>query len=110
MRLAGAVIALLAAATTLSLGARLQRKADPLSLIDGADREGWQQPDRIMDELGIADGAHVGDLMAGSGWFTARLARRVGPNGLVYATDTDPQMVAALTREVREDDLGNVRV
>ena len=40
-----------------------------------------------MDALGIADGARVADLGAGGGWFTVRLARRVGPNGRVYAED-----------------------
>ena len=58
-----------------------QRPPSPLTLPDGADREGWQQPDRVMDSLGIFDGAHVADVMAGAGWFSMRLARRVGPTG-----------------------------
>ena len=32
-----------------------------------------------MDALNIADGAAVADIGAGAGWFTIRLARRVGP-------------------------------
>ena len=43
-----------------------------------------------MDALGIADGAVVADIGAGGGWFTVRLAQRVGPNGLVYAEDIQP--------------------
>ena len=38
----------------------------------------------------------VADLGAGGGWFTIRLARRVGPNGLVYAEDIQPQMIEAI--------------
>ena len=38
-----------------------------------------------MDALNIADGSRVADVGAGAGWFTVRLARRVGPNGRVYA-------------------------
>ena len=46
-----------------------------------------------MDALGIAEGSVVADLGAGGGWFTIRLARRVGPNGKVYAEDIQPQMI-----------------
>jgi ubiquinone/menaquinone biosynthesis C-methylase UbiE len=38
-----------------------------------------------------------------------RLARRVGPNGLVYAQDVQPEMLAAITRRVQREGLGNVR-
>ena len=65
----------------------------------------WQKPDQIMDALGIADGAVVADLGAGGGWFTMRLARRVGPNGLVYAEDIQPQMIEAISRRVQREDL-----
>ena len=40
----------------------------------------------------------VADLGAGGGWFTIRLARRVGPNGIVYAEDIQPQMIEAINR------------
>ena len=46
-----------------------------------------------MDALNIGEGSVVADLGAGSGWFTIRLARRVGPNGRVYAEDIQPQMI-----------------
>lgn len=64
------------------------------------DRDDWQQPDRIMDVLGIAEGDRVADVAAGGGWFTVRLARRVGPNGRVYAEDIQPQMIAAIDRAI----------
>jgi predicted methyltransferase len=62
-----------------------------------------------MDALGIADGAVVADFGAGGGWFTIRLARRVGPNGLVYAQDIQPQMIEAINRRVQQEALTNVR-
>ena len=46
-----------------------------------------------MDALQIGEGSVVADLGAGGGWFTVRLARRVGPNGRVYAEDIQPQMI-----------------
>lgn len=80
-----------------------------LGLLEGPDRDAWQKPDQIMDALGIADGATVADLGAGGGWFTVRLARRVGPNGLVFAEDIQPQMIESITRRVQREGLRNVR-
>ena len=79
-----------------------------LGLLEGPDREAWQKPDEIMDVLGIADGAAVADIGAGAGWFTIRLARRVGPNGVVYAQDVQRQMLDAVRRRVAREGLLNV--
>ena len=57
--------------------------AQDLGLIEAPDRAEWQKPDLIMDKLRIADGSSIGEVGAGGGWFTIRLARRVGPNGVV---------------------------
>ena len=91
--------------------ARQRRLFPPqdLGLLSAPDRDDWSKPDLIMDALGIADGAVVGDLGAGGGWFTIRLARRVGPNGLVYAQDIQPQMIEAINRRVQQEALTNVR-
>lgn len=80
-----------------------------LGLLEAPDRDRWQRPDRIMDALGVADGSVVADIGAGSGWFTIRLARRVGPQGLVYAQDVQQEMLNAISRRVQREGLNNVR-
>ncbi|MCC7033599.1 MAG: class I SAM-dependent methyltransferase [Acidobacteria bacterium] len=80
-----------------------------LGLLEAPDRDQWQRPDRIMDALGIADASVVADVGAGSGWFTVRLARRVGPQGIVYAQDVQQEMLNAITRRVQREGLANVR-
>jgi ubiquinone/menaquinone biosynthesis C-methylase UbiE len=80
-----------------------------LGLLEAPDRDEWQRPDLIMDALGIAEASVVADIGAGSGWFTIRLARRVGPNGLVYAQDVQQLMLAAISRRVQREGLTNVR-
>jgi len=80
-----------------------------LGLIEPGDREQWQPPDFIMDELNIAEGAIVAELGAGGGWFTIRLARRVGTNGLVYAEDVQPVMIEAIERRAQRENLDNIR-
>jgi ubiquinone/menaquinone biosynthesis C-methylase UbiE len=61
-----------------------------------------------MDALNIADGSVVADIGAGAGWFTIQLARRVGPNGIVYAQDVQRQMLEAIRRRVEREGLRNV--
>jgi len=80
-----------------------------LGLLEAPDRDLWQRPDQIMDAMGIADASVVADIGAGSGWFTIRMARRVGPQGLVYAEDVQPEMINAITRRVQREGLTNVR-
>jgi ubiquinone/menaquinone biosynthesis C-methylase UbiE len=79
-----------------------------LGLLEAPDRDDWQKPDLIMDELQIADGSKVADLGTGGGWFSIRLARRVGPNGVVYAEDIQPLMIEATLRRVQKEGLRNV--
>ncbi len=75
--------------------------------LEGPDRDVWQRPDQIMDELNIAEGSVVGELGAGSGWFTIQLARRVQPTGKVYAEDIQPQMIEVIRRRVPRENLSD---
>ncbi len=85
-----------------------QFPAAELGELEGPDREAWQKPDAIMDALGIYDGSSVADLGAGGGWFTVRLARRVGPTGIVYAQDIQKPMIESMERRFRREGLRNV--
>jgi ubiquinone/menaquinone biosynthesis C-methylase UbiE len=62
-----------------------------------------------MDVLGIATGKGVADIGAGSGWFTTRAARRVGPNGVVYAVDINPEAIRYIDSRVHKEGLSNVK-
>jgi arsenite methyltransferase len=73
----------------------------------GRDRR--QEPDEIVRSLDLHDGDRVADIGAGGGYFTFRLARSVGPRGLVYAVDVDEPMLRALDREARREGVTNVR-
>jgi ubiquinone/menaquinone biosynthesis C-methylase UbiE len=90
------------AGTAVPAGQQHRRLFPPeeLGLLEGPDRAAWQRPDEIMDKLRIAEGFAVADLGAGAGWFTIRLAARVGPNGVVYAEDVQPPMIEAIKRRV----------
>lgn len=49
------------------------------------------QPERVIELLDLRNGNTVADIGAGSGYFTFRLARAVGPQGIVYALDIQPE-------------------
>jgi predicted methyltransferase len=101
-----AMVALMLAATVavpLAQHTRLFRPEN-LSELEGPDRDEWQQPIKIMDALGVGEASVVADLGAGSGWFTIRLAKQVGPRGMVFAEDIQRPMIQAI--KVRLDRLG----
>jgi len=80
---------------------------EDLGLLESPDRALWQKPHEIMDALRIAEGSTVADIGAGAGWFTIQLARRVGPNGMVYAQDVQRRMLEAIKQRVTREELGD---
>jgi len=76
--------------------------------LDRPERIEEEQPDRALDVLKIQPGSVVADIGAGSGYFTTRLARRVGPSGRVYAVDIQPEMLRLLDLRLKRDNLTNV--
>ena len=79
-----------------------------LGLLEQPDRTLWQKPEQIMDAVRVADGSTVADIGAGAGWFTIRLAQRVGPKGKVYAQDVQRVMLDGIKRRVQREGLENV--
>jgi predicted methyltransferase len=74
-----------------------------------ASRDREQRPDEIIAALGIHDGETVVDLGSGTGYYTFRLARAVGPTGRVYAIDTDTDLLDDIERQAPGEGVGNLR-
>ncbi len=82
--------------------ARFQDAEAWVARFESPERDGWQKPDEVVSALNLPPGAKVADVGAGTGYFAVRLARAV-PDGVVYASDLEPDMVAYLRdRAVRE--------
>ncbi len=64
----------------------------------------------MLEALGVQPGQKVSDMGAGNGFYTLELARMVGPEGLVYAVDIQPQMLRMLSRRAAEEGLHNIRL
>ena len=78
--------------------------------LERADREAREQPERVLDMLDIREGMTVADVGAGTGYFTVRLARRVGPAGEVLATELQPEMLRAIDTRLQDERITNVRL
>jgi len=73
------------------------------------ERESEEAPDAALDALKIRKGSTVADIGAGAGYFTWRLAERVGPEGSVYANDIQPAMLDLLKKNIAARGLHNVK-
>jgi len=84
---------------------------DPLEyvrILESAERVRSLQISRVVVELGVQEGDKVADLGAGSGLFTRPLARKVGPEGVVYAVDINKNLLEHITETALEEGLENI--
>ncbi len=77
---------------------------------DEAARDAAHEADTVMALLGVQAGMNVADIGAGSGYYTSRMARRVGSDGIVYGQDIMPRYLRYLRERVDRDELSNVRL
>jgi ubiquinone/menaquinone biosynthesis C-methylase UbiE len=76
--------------------------------LERPERENEEAPSKAIALLDLKPGMTVADIGAGSGYYSSRMARRVGPTGHVYATDIQPGMIALLDRRIASEGLANM--
>ena len=76
--------------------------------LERPEREDEEAPSKAIDLLDLKPGMAVADIGAGSGYYSSRIARRVGPAGRVYATDIQQGMIDILDRRIKAEGLANV--
>ncbi|MBY0520104.1 MAG: methyltransferase domain-containing protein [Sphingomonas sp.] len=74
------------------------------------DRDRKNEAGEVMDKAGIKPGMTVADIGAGEGYYTIRLAERVGATGRVLAEDIIPAVRNALAERVTRERLQSVSV
>jgi SAM-dependent methyltransferase len=78
-------------------------------VFDDPARDEWQKPADVVTSMHVSPGATVADVGAGTGYFEPWLSRAVGPSGVLYAVDVEPDMVRYLRERAARDHLDNVR-
>jgi ubiquinone/menaquinone biosynthesis C-methylase UbiE len=73
-------------------------------------RESEGEAKRVMDSAGTSAGMTVADIGAGEGYYTVRLAQRVGTKGRIVAEDIMPDTTAKLADRIKRASLRNVSV
>lgn len=90
------------------------RRIAPVMGMSGADwlerpeRQLEEDPERAIDLIGLKPGMMVGDVGAGVGYFTLRMAKRVAPTGKVYANDVQPGMLRRLRQRAAAEGITNI--
>lgn len=79
-----------------------------IDMLMDPDRHAWQQPERVVEALGLEAGQTACDIGAGPGYFTLRLARAVGESGRVFAVDVEPRILAELRDNIEKSGARNI--
>ena len=79
-----------------------------IAMLDDPTRDAYQKPHEVVMALNLKEGESIGDIGAGSGYFTFRFAHHVGDAGRVYAVDISPDMIIHMNRRIRDLNLKNV--
>src|SRR4051812_44584292 len=67
--------------------------------LERPEREQEEKPGLLLDALKIKPGDAVADIGAGTGYYTRRLAQKVGKTGVVYAVEIQQEMLDILTNK-----------
>lgn len=90
------------------------RRIAPVMGLSGADwldrneRDNEEHPDKAIAELNLKPGMFVGDVGAGTGFYSLRMAKLVQPSGTVYANDIQPGMLERLNANAAAQHITNV--
>ncbi len=74
---------------------------------ESPERANWQKPDQVVSTLNLKPGHTVVDIGAGTGYFTRRFARVVGPSGRALGLDIEPGMIDYMNADAKKLDLSN---
>jgi len=91
------------------LGAAKGKSASAASAqLDDASREKWERVPQLLAALGLEPGHRVADVGAGDGFYTERIAMRVGSSGRVRAVEISERSLAKLVERITRAGLANV--
>ena len=77
--------------------------------LEREEREREERTDLLLPELALRPGMVVADIGAGTGYIARRMAVQVGPAGIVYAVDVQPEMIGMLRAMASKSGLAQIR-
>lgn len=91
------------------LGHRFEDADQWAARFDDPARDQWQRPAEVLRLLALGPAMRVADVGAATGYFVGHLAKAVGPRGVVYALDIEPDMIRYLKERAVREPWSNVR-
>ena len=71
-------------------------------------RDQWQQPEKVMDVIGVKKGMTIGIAGAGMGYFSFKMSERVGPSGRIYSNDIKENKLNHIKRRCERENIKNI--
>jgi ubiquinone/menaquinone biosynthesis C-methylase UbiE len=78
------------------------------SWLERPEREEEENPKKLIELLAFKEGEVVADIGAGSGYYTFRMAKLVGPKGKVLAVDIQQEMLDIIKNRMKKEKVENV--
>jgi ubiquinone/menaquinone biosynthesis C-methylase UbiE len=76
--------------------------------LEREERVKEESPEKALAALGLHPGMMVGDVGAGTGFYSLRMAKRIVPGGIVYANDIQEGMLERLLANAAAENVKNV--
>jgi putative heme-binding domain-containing protein len=96
-------------APTISTRTRQPHHAySSIAFLDRIGRDAEERPDTLINALEIPAGTMAAEVGSGTGYFTWRLARAIGPSGKVFAVDVQQEMLDRTAETIKKHQLNNV--
>ncbi len=76
--------------------------------LERTEREEEERPSAAIEALKLKAGDVVADIGCGTGYFSWRMARKVGAKGRVYGVDIQPEMLELLAAQMKQRGVTNV--
>ncbi len=68
-----------------------------------------ERPYEVLKAMDLKPGMKVADIGCGSGYYARKMAKQVGPDGVVYGVDIQPEMLDILAELCDEEEVTNVK-
>jgi SAM-dependent methyltransferase len=77
--------------------------------LERPEREAEEKTELMVDALKFREGEIVADIGVGSGYVARKISPRIGPTGLIYGVDIQPEMLEVLAKRMAMFRITNVK-